>query len=385
MLDHLAATDMPDLVFWTGDNSAHNVWDNTADESVSYTVKVSQMIADTFDGKNVTVLPIQGNHDTWVEEIESFAAPGINYEINNFKQYWQQWLTEEAYERFGQYGYYSQPITLLNGKTLPQGTRVIALNTQACNTMNWYVWGQREDPGKMFEWLAQELADTEAQGGLAFIISHYTPNQCQHQFGSRYRALMERFQDVVRFTLHGHTHTTYFEVVQSYSNPATPVMVANVAGSVTTYSVQNPSYMIVEFDQATMLPINMYTYYMDLAKANADGQPTWELLHDYKETYGLADLSPKSMLDLSQRFLTDADLANTFEWNMHAQHGQKPTSAKGKELYCMTASSEMWEWHECNTTGLLEERTRSGKGYSLWTLQGMADWIISDWIKVSID
>lgn len=42
MLDYIAQGDtMPDMVFWTGDNSAHNVWDNTADESVAYTVKVS--------------------------------------------------------------------------------------------------------------------------------------------------------------------------------------------------------------------------------------------------------------------------------------------------------------------------------------------------------
>lgn len=68
------------------------------------------------------------------------------------------------------------------------------------------------------------------------MIAHYTPNQCQHQFGVRYKALMERFQSTVRFTMHGHTHTGYFEVVQSYSNPGTPVMLANVAGSVTTYS-----------------------------------------------------------------------------------------------------------------------------------------------------
>jgi len=47
---------------------------------------------------------------------------------------------------------------------------------------------------------------------------------------------MERFQATVRFTMHGHTHTMYYELVQSYSNPGTPLMYANVAGSVTTYS-----------------------------------------------------------------------------------------------------------------------------------------------------
>jgi hypothetical protein len=32
-------------------------------------------------------------------------------------------------EQFGKFGYYSQPITLVNGKNLPAGSRVIALNT----------------------------------------------------------------------------------------------------------------------------------------------------------------------------------------------------------------------------------------------------------------
>lgn len=100
-------------------------------------------------------MPTQGNHDTWAEEIESFAAPGINYEINHFKKYWKQWLTEEAYEKFGEWGYYSQPITLLNGKSFSKPARVIALNTQACNSLNWYIVGQRDDPGHMFEWLEQ--------------------------------------------------------------------------------------------------------------------------------------------------------------------------------------------------------------------------------------
>ena len=60
MLDYIVQDEssLPDMVFWTGDNSAHDVWSNTADDSVSYTVTVSQMLKDAFDGKNVTILPI---------------------------------------------------------------------------------------------------------------------------------------------------------------------------------------------------------------------------------------------------------------------------------------------------------------------------------------
>ena len=69
MLDHVIAENLPDMVFWTGDNSPHNIWDNAMDESVVYTAAVSTLIKNAFEGKNVTIMPIQGNHDTWPEEI----------------------------------------------------------------------------------------------------------------------------------------------------------------------------------------------------------------------------------------------------------------------------------------------------------------------------
>ena len=75
-----------------------------------------------------------------------------------------------------------------------------------------------------------------------------------------------------------------------------------------------------------MLPVNMYTYYMDIDKANETGSPVWELLHDYKSTYGLTDLSPRSMKEMSDRILTDKDFAEDFQWNMHAHRGNKPQS-----------------------------------------------------------
>lgn len=56
-------------------------------------------------------------------------------------------------EEFGKYGFYSMDIKLRNGKTMPNGSKVIALNTQACNSLNWYVYGERDDPGGMFAWL----------------------------------------------------------------------------------------------------------------------------------------------------------------------------------------------------------------------------------------
>ena len=138
---------------------------------------------------------------------------------------------------------------------------------------------------------------------------------------------MERFQHIVRFGLQGHTHTEFYEVTQSMSNLGKAIMWNNIGGSVTTYTSLNPSFMTIEFDAKTMLPVNMYTHTFDLEKANQDGNsPEWYLQHDYLTEYGLKDLSPQSMLELSERFKTDADLARQFEWNKSRKYGTEPES-----------------------------------------------------------
>lgn len=99
------------------------------------------------------------------------------------------------------------PITLKNGKTMPNGSRLIAYNTNVCDSLNWWIVGERIDPANHFAWLSQQLAEVEADGGIAILIGHYDPAGCQHQWGVRFRALMERFQHVIRYGLTGHTHS----------------------------------------------------------------------------------------------------------------------------------------------------------------------------------
>lgn len=44
MLEFVREEINPDLMVWTGDNSPHNVWNNTAEESIFYTVNISMAI-----------------------------------------------------------------------------------------------------------------------------------------------------------------------------------------------------------------------------------------------------------------------------------------------------------------------------------------------------
>ena len=206
MLDFIVNEVKPDVIFWTGDNSSHDTWKNTVEQVTEYTKTVTNMVKEAIEGTDITVIPIHGNHDTWPVDTQDFSTPNSNYAINHISDMWYDWLTPEAIEKYAEYGYYSMDLKLNNGKQVPAGSRIIAYNTNTCDSLNFFVWGERQDPANQFAWLEQQLLEVEAQGGLAIMIGHYTPQDCQHQFGVRYRALMERFQHVIRFGVVGHTH-----------------------------------------------------------------------------------------------------------------------------------------------------------------------------------
>ena len=96
-----------------------------------------------------------GNHDTWPVDIQSFSAPYINYPINHVKDAWVDWLPADALAQFHKYGYYSMPIELRNGKKMPRGSRLIAYNSEVGDSLNWWLLGQRSDPGHQFAWLTE--------------------------------------------------------------------------------------------------------------------------------------------------------------------------------------------------------------------------------------
>lgn len=94
-------------------------------------------------------------------------------------QSWSQWLDDNAKEQYAKAGYYSQPLRLTNG-TLYQNTKIIAVTTQPCYQYNLYLWGERNDPGQVLQWLEDELRQMEKDGQIGIIIAHVPPgaNAC---------------------------------------------------------------------------------------------------------------------------------------------------------------------------------------------------------------
>ena len=50
-----------------------------------------------------------------------------------------------------------------------------------------------------------------------------------------------------------------------------------------------------------MVPVNIYTYFMNLTEANLNGKPDWKILHDFNNEYGLKNLSPSQIQNLTER------------------------------------------------------------------------------------
>ena len=79
-----------------------------------------------------------------------------------------------------------------------------------------------------------------------------------------------------------------------------------------------------------MVPVNIYTYFLDLADANEKSklnqtyEPEWIEQHDYIEEYKLRDLGPDSMKHFAERMYQDPELASQFAWNAVRRATDKP-------------------------------------------------------------
>lgn len=107
---------------------------------------------------------------------------------------WSDYLDEDALKEYAHAGYYSQSLKLKNG-TVYDKVKVVAVTTQPMYNFNFYLWGERDDPGNVLAWLEATLREMENNHEIAIIISHVPPNaHCGlYQWSVRYRAIMERF------------------------------------------------------------------------------------------------------------------------------------------------------------------------------------------------
>jgi len=346
-LQYIKEDIQPDFLFWTGDNSRSNTWNNELEEVIFYTRNLSDSIKHFGIDQIATVYPIEGNHDVFPVNVEDYSQAGMNEAINGFKDTWEDWMSPEEFAVFEQYGYYSKPLLGINGETY--NTKVIAMNTMSCYFYNWYLIEDRYDPGQQLAFITSELEQLEKEGGKAILIAHVPPNsECVHEWGARFRAITDRFQHVIRFSLYGHRHRVMYGVAKSFEDNKN-VGLDFLTGSMAMQPSGDPSFSVIEIDEELMIPVNFKVYIMDLEQSNAKGSPVFRLQNDHLQMYGLEDVSPDSMYALSEEILNDEETAILYLWNQYRQHGDPPECDElcRRTWFCDTTTTEVYQYETC--------------------------------------
>ncbi len=184
--------------------------------------------------------------------------------------------------------------------------------------MNWYLWEVLSDPGDELAWLESVLRDMESKGEKAILLGHIPNNSCLRAWGSRFQALLDRFQHIIRFGLYGHSHDEKFYLSRSVGkyNESTPIGFNSILAPSTSYRGKNPSFAVYDIDEETMLIVNITTYFFNLTKANEENKPEWEPYHNILSAYGIPDASPNSFHTFAKRVLSEESTAKDFNmWN----------------------------------------------------------------------
>ncbi|CAI2361037.1 unnamed protein product [Moneuplotes crassus] len=338
--------DQPDFIFWTGDNIAHDIWNQSSHKNAEYTIQMTNWLQKHY--ADIPVFTTPGNHEFYPVNVMTFDEVDPLFEM--LGGVWRNWLDDQAYESFINYGFYSMPLKGIAEDW--NGFRVMVLNTGVCNNMNWYLLTQLNDPLQHLEWIEDTLRQAEENNEKVYIISHVFPGgaDCLYEWSVRYRAIVERYQHVILHHFVGHDHVEFFNIITDTKNQD-DIGMMQAPGGVTTFTDDNPAFKIYEIDYETGLPVRGHKHFFNITEANL-GNPRWQYDFEQTEEYAMADLSPRSFRDLTERFLTEEGTATKYFKNKYTRSdtlgkGDCETEKCKKEMACKTGNFIHFEERDC--------------------------------------
>lgn len=264
----------------------------------------------------IPVFPALGNHDTFPygQLAPQRLDPNNSYQYNTelMSEIWVNggWLPESEQSEIK--NHYSGFSTVTK-----RGLKVIALNSNCYyqkNLWNYINLENEPDPFGQWEFLIDELVESEAKGQRVWILAHIPSSDADALpiqskiFGK----IVERFSPyTIASIFYGHVHMDQFKVFYASSaNNAADISkeVTNMAWigqSVTPRTNLNPAFKYYEVEDKSFNVRNAYNYYAQLNQTFVDGgkQPEWEFEYSSRDAYDPEGTWPK-----------DAPLNGTF-WN----------------------------------------------------------------------
>ena len=293
----------PDFVLFTGDFSAHNVWEVSQEEVIEVTkISVDEMIKEF--GEDIPIYPVIGNHEK--------APPDIYYGsetvlLHGLSKAFRRYLSKEAYDSFSKFGYY----TMLHNNT---NLRLISLNCNFCNSMNFHLIADPSQAVQMFKWLENVLNEAEKNNERVYLLDHIPLRSSHHSYdcSMRLRILIERYQDIISGFISAHTHRDEINLIKEYSNPNKYSIINYIGPSLSTYTKVWPSYRIYYANKETKFINDFVQMRLNLDETNKRNEPIWFVSYQASKFFNVTkmneyELISKANIDeiFAKHYLTD--------------------------------------------------------------------------------
>jgi sphingomyelin phosphodiesterase len=329
----------PSFIIYTGDNSPHDVWNETWASQYQVTDFLISYLTQRLPRRHI--FPALGNHETNPESEYLGTLPQYKELNEKMAGYWQRLapLPPAALETIANGAYYT---TLVQ-----EGLRIISFNSDYGYSINFYTHlnGQNAYYTQQQEWILDTLGQAEKAGEKVMMIAHVPPGdpgnalQAYEEF---YLNLTKRYRDTIVAHLFGHTHHDEFKLVQDKDGVYGTVL---ICPSVTPYSRSNPSFRLFSMDPSSFQLQGFQQFHLNLSLANelaSKGvKPKVELAYTTSDLYSLPDLTPPSWANLVERFSDYPDLISDYRYNMYGQTSEADRSCDAaclRETFCTVSN-----------------------------------------------
>ena len=285
----------PDFIIWTGDNSPHNSKNASQNDNYEASIIVKNMLDEKFKNE-IPIYPALGNHEKYPSDLYIGDEAEL---LENYGQIFKDYFYEDqAFETFRKYGYYTE-------KYKDTNLRIVVLNCLICDTWNFYIIGGiHEAAKKEFIWLEEVLRQAEKNGEYVYLIDHFPINSNFQltECAQRLRALLDRFDYIIRGFFSGHTHLDDISPVRTYFEPKPIININYIAPPLTTYPGRNPSFRQFILDSNTKNVIDYQQYRLNLTDANLKREANWYIVYNATQMFKVNDLT-----ELDKIFKIDVD------------------------------------------------------------------------------
>lgn len=93
-----------DLIIWTGDNTPHDIWQQSQTYNLNFTLLLSERLK---KHTKTRVVPAMGNHESYPVNIYDYHSDREAMLNGGLASAWKDWLDDQAYESLRTKGYFS--------------------------------------------------------------------------------------------------------------------------------------------------------------------------------------------------------------------------------------------------------------------------------------